>query len=47
MRSRRQKTVRNLLLLLAALAIVLGLFPNPLTDWITDLVHTVLEGAAI
>lgn len=30
------------LLILAALAIVLGLFPNPLTDWITDLVHTVL-----
>ena len=30
------------LLILAALAIVLGIFPNPLTDWITDLVHTVL-----
>ena len=28
------------LLILAALAVLLGVFPNPLTDYITALVHT-------
>ena len=30
------------LLILAALAVVLGIFPKPLTDWIAALVNTVV-----